>query len=185
MEAAIVLIRSQAGSDQVLDDPADYIRRARLCDHWARKNEREIFPAGPDPTLSSFLESYYIPTRLADGSKETIKAYRDTAKIWTLITGNPPVSEIDVPLLARFKGCLQKLAGMKRGSRMSVNTVASIYECFRFYWTSWGLPVSRTAMPPAFFRALSRGSSHREPRRKCRVSSSWNTSATCTAPPFA
>ena len=81
MEAAILLIRSQAGTDQVLNDPADYIRRARLCERWARQNDREMFPRTDATTLSSFFETHYIPNRLADGSKETIKIYRDTVRL--------------------------------------------------------------------------------------------------------
>jgi len=123
MEAVLLLIRSQAGTNQVFNDPADYIRRARLCERWARNNDREIFPQTEVTTLSSFFETHYISMRLGDASKETIKTYRDTIKLWCLVTGNPPLKEINTALLGTFKSIVQKLPGLKKGTAISVNTV--------------------------------------------------------------
>ena len=123
METALVLVRSQAGTDKVEEDPATYICRARLCERWARENGRELFPAGEDPTLSSFYATYYLPVRLSDAAEPTKKLYRGTVRLWSLITGDPPLKTIGPELLSRFKNCLERMRGLKPIARMSVNTV--------------------------------------------------------------
>lgn len=123
MEAAVILIRSQAGTDQVLEDPAAYIRRAQACERWGRKNNQPLFPVPEAPTISSFYETYFKPVRIADSPAPTRKAYEGTISIWCLLTGNPPLKEINVEMLARFKACLQKMRGKCRVGNMAPNTV--------------------------------------------------------------
>ena len=66
MEAAVLLVQSQAGTDAVLADPQEYIRTPRACRRWTKAAGRELFPAGEVPTVASFYRSYYLPVRLAD-----------------------------------------------------------------------------------------------------------------------
>ena len=101
-----------AGTDKVLDDPAAYMARARAAERWARANGRELFPTGEYATVRSFYESYYKPVRLADASPNTDRSFCRTIKRWTLITGDWPLKDVTVEMLARFKACLQKLRGM-------------------------------------------------------------------------
>ncbi len=61
--------------------------------------------------------------RLTDASKETVKIYRDSLRLWILVTSDPPLAEVDVTLLARFKNCLAEMRGLKRGTAMSPNTI--------------------------------------------------------------
>jgi len=123
MESAVILIRSQAGTDQVLDDPAEYIRRAQACERWVRENDRPLFPVGKAPTVSSFYDTYYKPVRLADSPDPTRGAYEGTIRTWRFLTGDPPLKDISCEMLARFKACLQKMRGKNRVGYMAANTV--------------------------------------------------------------
>ena len=123
MEAAVVLIQSQAGTDAVLTDPQEYIRRARACQRWTKAAGVELFGADEAPTVSTFYRDYYLPVRLADNPEPTKIQYQETVDLWAAITGDPPLKDISCEMLARFKTCLQRMQGLKRFTRMSPNTV--------------------------------------------------------------
>lgn len=124
LQAALLILRAQAGTDKVLEDPELFLRRALIAEKWARASGRELFPAGVKPTLLSFFESYYRPVRLSDASPETLKSYQTVLKYWRLLTGDPPLSEVTAETLARHRDCLAKLRGKDPVSRLSRNSVA-------------------------------------------------------------
>jgi len=123
MEAAVLLVQSQAGTDAILTDPQEYIRRARTCQRWTKAAGRELFTAGEAPTVATFYQTYYLPIRLADNPEPTKVQYQGTVKLWVAITGDPPLKDVSCEMLARFKTCLQKMQGLNRFTRMSPNTV--------------------------------------------------------------
>jgi integrase len=123
MEAAVIMVRSQVGTDAVLDDPAEFIRRAYVCDRWTREKGEILLPVRDSSTVSSFYATYYKPVRLADSAPPTPVQYEGTIRIWAWLTGDPPLKDITVEMLARFKSCLQKMRGKKRVGYMSANTV--------------------------------------------------------------
>ena len=123
MEAAVELVRSQIGTDAVLDDPTEFIRRARVAERWARKNDKPLFPASEAVTVSRFYETYYKPVRLAESPDSTRWGYEETIRLWQLFAGDPPIEKIDAQLLARFKAALQKMRGKAPTSRMAANTI--------------------------------------------------------------
>ena len=123
MEAAVVIVQSQAGTDAILEDPEAFIRRARACQRWTKTVGRELFPVGEAPTLSTFHATYYVPVRLADCAEVTKEQYQGTLDLWVAITGDPPLKDISCEMLARFKACIQKMRGLKPGTRIASNTV--------------------------------------------------------------
>jgi integrase len=123
MEAAAVVIRSQAGTATVSNDPERFMRAGLEFQAWARCKGREIFPRTEEPTLYSFFEDYYVPVRMNDAQPITIVTYRSTMNLWTLFTGNPPLREITAETLAMFKGCIEKTLGKDRIHYISVHTV--------------------------------------------------------------
>ncbi|OHB68838.1 MAG: hypothetical protein A2V70_03505 [Planctomycetes bacterium RBG_13_63_9] len=54
MEAAIIVVRRQAGTEAVLEDPEAYIRRALHCERWARQKGVPLFPKSDQVTVSRF-----------------------------------------------------------------------------------------------------------------------------------
>ncbi len=125
METAVAMIRRQAGTDAVLEDPEGYIRRALTCEAWARKEGRSIFPEPEHPTLRTFYEGYYKPNRLADASPRTVRSYDGRVRLWILFTGDPPLAEITVQTLARFRDCLKGMRGKEPHRRIANNTIRS------------------------------------------------------------
>ena len=132
MRTTLIVIRRQAGTDAVMDDPESYLCRALACERWARRTGQELFPPSDRPTLSSFFESHYLPSRLHDASPKTIETFRAILLRWKLLTGDPPLDEITIPALARFRDCLERTRGRSPVSRFSPQTVRSYFthlEC--------------------------------------------------------
>ena len=86
------------------------------------KSGDQLFPDPGDLTLLTFFESYYEPVRLADTAPTTPKRYKEILRRWAAITGDPPLKDITVGLLARYRDCLKQSPG-QRGERMSANTI--------------------------------------------------------------
>jgi len=126
MQAAVILIRSQAGTDAVLADPAEYLRRAAVAERWTRQNGQDLFERNGAMTLCTFYRDYYKPTRLTAASPKTAESYEVSLRRWALITGDPPLSEITTPILSRFRDCLAKLRGRAAHLPMSPNRIRSI-----------------------------------------------------------
>lgn len=123
MQIAVEVVRREAGTDAILIDPREYIRRARACLRWTKAAGQELFAPGSAPTICSFLKSYVLPIRLSEASEASKELYEGTADLWAAFTGDPPLTAISCETLAQFKACLQRMPGKRRGMAMSPNTV--------------------------------------------------------------
>jgi integrase len=119
----VVTIRAEAGTDAVLSDPTQWVRSAKLAEHWLAARGEPLFPADPagGETLSRFFERYYVP--LSTAQPQAMYQYRNAVRLWTLSTGDPPLVSINPPLLARFKTFLSNLRGVKPHLRFSPRSV--------------------------------------------------------------
>lgn len=125
LQALVIMVRSQAGTEAVTDDPEGHIRRARSCEKWLRGSGRELFTIGERPTLRTFYDDWFKKVRLADSPQKTVLSYEGVVRNWVLLTGDPPLEEITELTLAIFKKCLAKLPGKNRVSPLSPNTIRS------------------------------------------------------------
>jgi integrase/DNA-binding CsgD family transcriptional regulator len=127
MQIACQLLRREAGTEAAMEkanaNPRLFLRRASACQDWARANGKQLFPAGEEPTVTTFLENYVFPVRLAEASGDHKELYRQTADHWAFFTGDPPLKKITCELLARFKAFLVRSPGITRGTFQSPNTV--------------------------------------------------------------
>ena len=115
MPAAVELVKAQAGTEAI-KDPAEFMRRAMVAERWARDRRQSIFPNdGKTVTLTGFYASYYKRVRLADCAASTRADYETVLRLWALLTGDPPLAQIDVLMLSRFKECLKARASTARG----------------------------------------------------------------------
>ena len=126
MEAAVVVVRGQAGTKAMHKDPMKYIRRATAAEAWCRGKSRPLFEGDGRMTLGRFFKTYYVPNRLADGTPSTIRSYEGAIRQWVMLTRDPPLEEIDVEVLAGFRDTLGTLGGKSPLSRMSPNTIRKI-----------------------------------------------------------
>jgi len=122
METLLCIIRQQAGTDAVLEDPRSYLRRALRCERWSQGQNRPLFERPGAVTLRMFFRDWYRPNRLEDASPATIADYQTTIRYWMLFTSDPPLKEIGVKHLARFRDCLRG-AGGRNGDTMSNNGI--------------------------------------------------------------
>jgi integrase len=125
MEAAVVVVRRQAGTEAVLKDPEKYLRQAVECARWMRQKGETLFPPSDETTLRTFFDSYYRPNRLSDASPWTIRSYEGTLRYWMLISGDPPLKQITVATLSHFRDSLKGLRGKSPATRMAANTIRS------------------------------------------------------------
>lgn len=123
IQSALIIVRHAAGTDRVDTDPERHIRQALACHRWAARRGEEFFPQPSEITLSQFYFTYYEPICLADAAPITIRGYRRVVKHWQAITGDPPLAEITVELVAHFRDCVKKLRGQQPGSTISANSV--------------------------------------------------------------
>jgi len=119
------VVRQAAGTDAVLENPDLYLHHAAVADRWTGKRGEPLFPHNGEPTVCSFFETYYRPTCLSDAADSTLKLFAITLKKWRYFTGDPPLKQIDAPLLAKFRDALSKCRGAKPYRRATANTVAS------------------------------------------------------------
>ena len=124
MNAAVVMIRRQAGTDAVLKN-ANYLTVALVCDKWAANRGEPLFPPTGETTVSSFFEDYYLPNCLFEATKGAVLQYRGALKLWRLITGDPPLKDITNSTVAVFRDCLLKKRGLERHLKASPSTIRS------------------------------------------------------------
>ena len=125
MEAAVIVVRRQAGTDAVIEDPAAFIAQALAVERWCSKKGRQLLPEGERTTLGSFYRTWYKPNRLQDKSPLTVESYAQSVKYWQLLTGDLPLEQVTPDTLYRFRDCLQKLSGIDRVVRMAPTTVGN------------------------------------------------------------
>jgi len=123
MEAALVVVRRQAGTEAVLEDPAGYIRQALAVERWASESGQDVLPTPTETTLTTFFRTHYAPARLVDPAPRSRESYEHAMRLWALFTGDPPLAKISDKTLQRFRGCLTKMQGLSRVGRVSPNTV--------------------------------------------------------------
>ena len=125
MKGAVEIVRGQAGSDAVLADPDRYVNLAKQTEKWLSKRGETLFHVNDKPTLTTFLETHYIPTCLFEATAGTIQQYRVIVGQWRLLTGDPPLEEITTSLLAKYRDVLLKMRGRKPYERMHPRSVCS------------------------------------------------------------
>ncbi len=116
-------VRSEAGTDRVLENPDAYLARATAADKWITQKGESLFPTTGKLTLCSLFETHYLRLRLADATEGSIDRYRITLRRWRLITGDSPLAEITRDLLATFRDVLAASAGVVTYRRMSPTTI--------------------------------------------------------------
>ena len=126
MQTALLIVRRQAASPAVAENPTQATRRAIRVRRWAKRQGRTLFDPSQKPTLTTFFDGYYRVMRLGDATGKTIRSYQNALGQWALVTGDPPLDQIDGPTLARFRDHLLQLPGRNGNPTLSPNTVRSI-----------------------------------------------------------
>jgi len=94
-------------------------------------------------SLSRFFETYYHPTRLLNADPKTVQKYAEVMRMWTVLTGDPPLEQITSLTLSRFQESLSHRRGKSRGSRISSNTVQGLMRHVQFVLDKAGPPGPR------------------------------------------
>jgi integrase len=119
-------VREQAGTDAIMVDPDRYLKMAENAEKWLADKGETLFHREPgDMTLQGFYDSYYRPNCLNEISKSTLALYDLVLRRWRLVTGDPPLAEITVQILARFRDFLRACRGQAPGSKASLFTVVN------------------------------------------------------------
>ena len=100
------MVKAQIGTVAIFDDVDAFLERTKAAEQIAT-----IIPAPDKPTLSTFFESYVLPTCFYDDKPRTIDTYRGALKLWRLITGDPPIEEITTETLTLYRDALSKRRG--------------------------------------------------------------------------
>lgn len=124
IEQAAAEIREQAGTQSVLVDPDVFLRRAEFVERHLASRGETLFPVNGKMTVGKFLETYYLPTCLADGSDGQRDLYRIMVRRWAILTGDPAIDEINSAHMSRFRDCLTKVRGLKAHLPMTPTTIA-------------------------------------------------------------
>jgi integrase len=123
-EAVLQLVRAEAGTNKVLENPDAYMRPAQFADRWAGQKGIELFPAlDGEMTLSKFYSTWYLPNRLHDARARSKEGYVSATRQWKLLTGDPPVKAITTDTIVRFRDALSKMRGRKSDLPMSANSI--------------------------------------------------------------
>jgi len=140
-ESLIDVIRTTAGTNEVLVDPNGYFRRAEAADRWAAMNNVELFPCPTgEMTLNQFFEEWYLPQRLFDARESTKECYAHIIKSWRLLTGDPPVKNITPEVISRYREARSKMRGKKPHLPASANTVRTHMRVIQILLDKLGSP---------------------------------------------
>ena len=140
MAAMAAVVEAQAGSVEILADPAAYIAKAAAVERWALQAGRQFMPV-KSGSLRDFFESYYRPTCLADVTQQSLEGYHLAIRRWALFTGDPPLAEITSATLAFFRTCLEKLPGLTNTGLMRPCTVRNMLAHIQFILDKAGPPM--------------------------------------------
>ncbi len=119
--AVLKTIRKAAGTSAMFDDPHRYLAAAKIAETIARNRNEPLFNQNGEETLSTFLESYYIP--LMEAGTIAIKDVQRAVNLWCYFSGDPPLKKITSPKLGQFKKWLGCLPGTIKGRPPSPQTV--------------------------------------------------------------
>lgn len=126
MQQVVEAVRIGASTDAVMSDPQAWIDMASHAERWTEARGEPLFTASGEQTLTQFVEGYYLPTCIAaDVCPQRPASIRMVTKFWRLLTGDPPLSKIDAPMLRNFTEAIGRTRGIRSCTRKSVNTVAS------------------------------------------------------------
>jgi integrase len=84
---------------------------------------------GADPTaawtVAEFFRGYFVPVCLAGRAAQprTVREYATSVRLWTELSGDPPLAAIDEFVCARFVEQLRSQRGIDRRGPMSAETV--------------------------------------------------------------
>ncbi|HXT57656.1 MAG TPA: hypothetical protein VN699_03430, partial [Pirellulales bacterium] len=115
MSAMAAVVEAQAGTIDMLADPAAFLAKAEAVKKWSDRIGRPFLPVR-DGSLRAFYESYYRPVRLAEVSAAVIQHYEKALRYWAAFTGDPPLKEITAATMATFRDCVRRLRGHKKSS---------------------------------------------------------------------
>lgn len=124
MSALAAVVEAQAGSTEILADPAAFIAKAQSVERWTEKTGRQFMPV-KGGTLRSFYESYYRRACMGRVCDAEAKSFERTIRLWAILTGDPPLESITAETLATFRDCIAKLPGKSRTRRATAATVLS------------------------------------------------------------
>ena len=124
MEKSIRAVRTAAGTDAVLENPDDFLRRARAAEIWCNQRGRSLINSDGERTLRSFYHDYYEPVCLANVRERSKENFRQCIRRWAHITNDPPLAEITNVVMSRFKDALSKCRGKEPHMPISSTTVA-------------------------------------------------------------
>ncbi len=123
MPEAVERVRQEIGTEAVLLDAPDYLRRANVVDRWlAKMSHPKLGWPGGDLTLSRMFERHYRPLCLGDAAALTMEQYEIVLRRWRLVMGDPPLVSITKYTLALFRDFNLRLT-LPSGAATSPNTV--------------------------------------------------------------
>jgi len=125
LENIAEVLREQAGTAAVLEDPDLYMRRAQRADRYLRTRGESLFAPGDLPTMTTFFRKWYMPMRLSDAAPSTVASYHETINGWAAITGDPPLIEITQQTLLLFRDFHAAMASQNKLARKSPFSVNS------------------------------------------------------------
>ena len=122
VEVAAVLQNQLAGTPAALGDPDRFMAQTRVCERIRPVIIPDV-PLSDAMTLSELYESYYKPARLKDAAPQTVTTYKLVMEKWRAFTADPPLRDITVKTLTRFRDCIARMAGRNRVRRCSTASV--------------------------------------------------------------
>jgi len=140
MARTIAEVRATAGTDAVFQEPDEYVLKASQAERWLAMKGEALFPDKGAMTMTRFLDEHYVPVCLANASPGCIAHYRIVVKRWRLLTGDPPLTDITVGLLAKFRDSLAVSRGLKPHRRMSPTTVHTMLRVLQTLLDKAGEP---------------------------------------------
>lgn len=143
MQAQAELVRIQAGTNAVLDNPAEFLAKALVVDRWATKKDIELFPKTGATTLTTFYESYFLPVCLSENKPTTNYNYGFAVQRWRLLTGDPPLAEITNATMATFREACKKLTTHRGTRRIATGHVRNILRWIQAILDKAGPPSRR------------------------------------------
>jgi len=124
------IIRANAGTDRVFEDPQTWLRMAARADKWATDRGEDLFEqVNGEMTLVQFYRDWYLTECMAPDSTDDYKQrFEQALRRWGWVTGDPPLEKITNETLQKYRDFLMRCRGLEPGSKLTPRSVRNALQ---------------------------------------------------------
>jgi integrase len=127
MQTASKIVRDQAGTDAIFQDPERFIRAGNRCIKWTEARGELLFSAN-EMTLTRFYETQFKPRRFGTARPATIERYDGLLRRWAIVTGDPSLPLITDEVVCKFREFSARVTNSPNSVRTGLKHIQAVLD---------------------------------------------------------